>query len=156
MKILVISDSHGDIKSFDSLVKMQTNAEVVIFLGDGCEEFENVRRCYSDKMFIGVKGNNDWCSPLPADEEIVIEGKRLFMTHGHRYGVKSGLSRIIAEGRNRKADIVLFGHTHIPYMSYEDGIYIMNPGSLRRFDCSYGVIEIQNGDILLNTAVFDR
>lgn len=154
MKILVVSDSHGDMKTLDRLVKMQTNAEVVIFLGDGYEEFDYIRGSYPDKMFIGVKGNNDWGSSFPYDEEIVIEGKKIFMTHGHRYGVKSGLSRITEEGRNHRADIVLFGHTHIPHTSYDNGIYLMNPGSLRRFDCSYGVIEIQNNHILLNTSVF--
>lgn len=156
MKIIVISDSHGDAATFDKLVKMQTNSEVVIFLGDGCEEFDHIKHSYPDKMFIGVRGNNDWCSPLPLTDEIVIEGKRIFMTHGHTYGVKGGLSRLIAEGKKRTADIVLFGHTHIPYTSYEDGMYVMNPGSLRRFQCSYGVIEIKNGDILLNTAVFKQ
>lgn len=155
MKILVVSDTHGDLHTLNSLVRMQTNAEVVIFLGDGCEEYENVKLSYPDKMFIAVKGNNDWCSSLPLNEEITVEGKRIFMTHGHMYGVKHGLYQLTAESRQRKADIVLFGHTHIPYTSYEDGMYIMNPGSLRRFAGTYGVIEIKNGQILVNTAEFN-
>lgn len=156
MKILVVSDTHGDTRTLNSLLKIQTNVEVVIFLGDGYEEFEDVKRFYPDKMFIGVKGNNDWGSSLPYDDEIVIEGKKLFMTHGHRYGVKGGLSRLIAECRRRKANIVLFGHTHIPYTSYEDGIYVINPGSLRGFTGTYGVIEIKDGEILLNTAEYKK
>lgn len=152
MKILVVSDSHGDFRSFHRLVQSQTKAEAVLFLGDGVEEFNDIKMLFPEKMFIGVKGNNDWSSSLPIFEERVIEGKKFFMTHGHTYGVKYGLSKIIEEGKKRRADIVLFGHTHVPHISYEDGMYVMNPGSLHRFNLSYGVIDIQNGDMLVNNA----
>lgn len=152
MKILAVSDSHGDFQSFHRLVRAQTKAEVVLFLGDGEEEFNDIKILFPEKMFIGVKGNNDWGSSLPVFEERVIEGKRIFMTHGHTYGVKFGLSRLIEEGKKRGADIVLFGHTHVPHISYKDGMYVMNPGALHRFSSSYGVIDIQKGDVLVNTA----
>lgn len=152
MKILVVSDTHGDFYSLNKLVQMQSNAEVVLFLGDGCEEFDDVSMLYPEKMFIGVKGNNDFCTTLPMTEERVIEGKRIFMSHGHVYGVKYGLERIIAAGKARNADIVLFGHTHEPCSQYADGMYVFNPGALHGSFGSYGVIEIQNGQILTNTA----
>lgn len=153
MKILVVSDSHGDYSTFNRLVRSQSKAEVVIFLGDGSEEFNEVRRNFPEKMFIGVKGNNDWSCSLPLCEERVIEGKKLFLTHGHVERVKYGLDTLKEKARSRNADIVLFGHTHVPHNEYDNGMYILNPGSLRRFSCSYGVIDIQNGDILMNTAV---
>lgn len=152
MKILVVSDSHGDFKTFNKLVQSQTKAEVVLFLGDGAEEFSDLKMLYPEKMFIGVKGNNDWGSSLPMYEERVIEGKKIFMTHGHAFGVKYGLTELESEGRKRGADIVLFGHTHQAYVKYENGMYMMNPGSIRRYESTYGVIDIQNGDILINTA----
>ena len=152
MKILVVSDSHGDYSSFNNLVRSQSKAEAVIFLGDGCEEFDDVRRNFPEKMFIGVKGNNDWGCSLPLCEERVIEGKKFFITHGHVERVKYGLDMLKQKARSRGADIVLYGHTHVPYTEYDGGMYIMNPGSIRRFDCSYGIIDIQKGDILMNTA----
>lgn len=154
MKILVVSDSHGDFNTFNKLVQSQRKAEVVIFLGDGADEFEDIKYLYPEKMFIGVKGNNDWGSSLPVFDERVIEGKKIFMTHGHTYGVKYGLSELQREAERRGADIALFGHTHQECIKYENGMYIMNPGSLRRYDSTYGVIDIQNGDILVNTAEF--
>ncbi len=154
MKILVVSDTHGDYNSFYNLVRMQNNAEVVIFLGDGMEEFDEIKGQFSDKMFISVKGNNDWSTPAPLCDERVIEGKRIFMTHGHAYGVKHGLCGIVQEGHKRNADIVLFGHTHEAYEGYKEGMYILNPGSLHKYTSSYGVIEIKNGQILTNTATF--
>ena len=40
------------------------------------------------------------------------------------------------------------------YTEYEDGMYIMNPGAVMGYPSEYGVIDIQNGQILINTAVF--
>lgn len=151
MKILVVSDSHGDYNIFNKLVRSQSKAEIVIFLGDGYEEYSDVRLNFPEKMFIGVKGNNDWNCPLPLCEERVIEGKKFFITHGHIEHVKYGLDMLKQKARSRGADIVLFGHTHIPHIEYDNGLNILNPGSVRRFSCSYGVIDIQNGDVLMNT-----
>jgi hypothetical protein len=50
---------------------------------------------------------------------------------------------------NEKADIVLFGHTHMPESIYKDGIYYFNPGSLK--EGCYGVVDItDNGIICIN------
>lgn len=152
MKILVVSDSHGDCNNFRRLLMSQPKAEVVLFLGDGAGDFDSLRLEFPEKMFIGVKGNCDWCSSLPIFEERTIAGKKIFMTHGHAYGVKFDLTKLFYEGKSRNADIVLFGHTHIPLTCYEEGMHIMNPGSLHGYNRSFGVIDIQNGDVLLNTA----
>lgn len=154
MKILVVSDSHGCYDILDKIIRNQPNAEVVLFLGDGEGEFESLKLKYPEKMFIGVKGNNDFCCSLPLCEERTIEGKKIFMTHGHTCGVKHGLQRLKAEGRRCGADIVLYGHTHVPHIEYEDGIYVMNPGAAMKYCQYYGVIDIQNGDILMNTAEY--
>ena len=151
MQILVVSDTHGDYVTFDKLVRSKPRAEVVIFCGDGYDDFFEVQKNFPEKMFIGVKGNNDWSCPLPLCEERVIEGKKFFITHGHIEHVKYGLDMLKQKARSRGADIVLFGHTHIPHIEYDNGLNILNPGSVRRFSCSYGVIDIQNGDVLMNT-----
>ena len=39
---------------------------------------------------------------------------KLFVTHGHAYGVKSGLGRLAERAKTLGADVVLYGHTHIP------------------------------------------
>ena len=56
--------------------------------------------------------------------------------------------------RQQNADIALFGHTHVPYTEYDNGLWIMNPGALRRFELSYGLIDIQKGNVLVHTATF--
>ena len=58
-----------------------------------------------------------------------MEGKRIFITHGHHFGVKNSLVALVAKGLQEKADIILYGHTHIPKIEMLDGIWIINPGS---------------------------
>ncbi len=154
MKILVVSDSHGDYNSLYKLVRMQSNAEIVLFLGDGSEEYDLVRQSFPEKMFYGVRGNNDWYCQLPMTQEITLEGKKIIMAHGHTFGVKYGLEKYAQYARDRGADIALFGHTHVPFERYEDGLYLLNPGALHRSIGSYGVVEIQNGEVLTNTTDF--
>ncbi|MDE6838114.1 MAG: YfcE family phosphodiesterase [Acutalibacter sp.] len=150
MRILVMSDTHGDAAALRRALLAQPKAEVVIHLGDGQEDLDQVRFSFSDRTFLRVRGNCDWGSSLPTVGEYEAEGARIFYTHGHAYGVKSGDETIISAARERKADILLFGHTHQSREDYEDGLYIMNPGRLSGWEPSYGVIDITPQGIVLN------
>ena len=100
-----------------------------IHLGDveGGEEYINaVIEC--EKHI--VRGNNDFFSELPREEEFQIGKYKVFITHGHAYYVSLDVEDIRDEGRARGADIVMFGHTHRPYFENKNGIIVLNPGSL--------------------------
>lgn len=62
---------------------------------------------FTDRMIVGVRGNCDWGAISPATQELVLEGKKIFMTHGHLYQAKMGLSTIVDAAREREADILL-------------------------------------------------
>lgn len=150
MRILVASDTHGDAASLRRAILAQPQAEVVIHLGDGENDVEQVKRSFPDRMFLQVRGNCDWASQLPAAGEYEAGGVKIFYTHGHAYGVKSGDYNIISAARERKARILLFGHTHLAREDYEDGLYIMNPGRLSGWEPSYGTIDITPQGIVTN------
>lgn len=150
MRILVTSDTHRDPGSLRRAIMAQPKAEVVIHLGDGAEDVDSLRFSFPDRTFLQVKGNCDWGSTLPAVGEYEAEGVKIFYTHGHLYGVKSGDYTIVSEARSRKANILLFGHTHQPREDYEDGLYIMNPGRLSGYGPTYGIIDITAQGIVLN------
>lgn len=154
MQIIVVSDSHGDYTTFDKLLKSKPNANTVIFCGDGYNDFIEVKKHYPDKRFIGVRGNCDWSCPLKNSEVVTIEGVKFYICHGHVEGVKYGLDGLKKLASAQGARVALYGHTHIPHIEHDNGMWIMNSGSLRRFECSYGLIDIQNGQVLMNTAVF--
>ncbi len=156
MRILVTSDSHGDGYALESLLRKHPSAEVIVHCGDGADEAFALKMRHSDKMVVSVRGNCDFCTDAPNIETLNIEGKKLFVTHGHLYGVKGGLYRVTCAAREAGADILLFGHTHEPLALYDDGLYILNPGSLRNLDATYGLIDITEKGILTNIAKYDR
>ena len=86
---------------------------------------------------------------------IILNGVKVMITHGDQYNVKYGIETAKTAARAAKCKVLLFGHTHEPMLDYEDGLYIMNPGSLHRSSNgkkTYGVLEIKNGQILTNIA----
>lgn len=150
MRILVVSDSHGDEEAVWRAVETQPSAGAVIHLGDGAREFEAVAARYPDKRFYNVRGNGDWgCHTIPDTGEELFSGRRVFFTHGHLYGVKTGLYRVVCAARERKADILLFGHTHMPLEDYEEGLFILNPGSIAHGG-SYGIVDITPAGVVTN------
>ncbi len=133
MKILIVSDTHRRDGNLREIIEKQSPFDMLIHLGDteGSEiyfkEWVNNDNC----VIRVVRGNNDFFSQTDREKEISIGKYRAFLTHGHMYGVSFELETIKEEARARKADIVMFGHTHKPYLEYcEDGLVVLNPGSL--------------------------
>ena len=150
MRILVTSDTHHDEYALRAAILRQPKADAVIHLGDGEEEASLLRPQFPGKMFLQVRGNCDWGSMLPLTGEITLEGKKIFYTHGHIYNVKYGLYQIVCAARERKADILLFGHTHHALTDYEDGLYIMNPGTLHGTEGTFGIVDITKAGVVTN------
>ena len=151
MRVLIVSDTHGRHLNLDRVLEDTGAVDVFIHLGDveGGETYINaVIEC--EKHI--VKGNNDFFSELPREEEFMLGSKRVFISHGHNYYVSLDPERIKEEGRARKADIVMFGHTHRPYLDVSEDITVLNPGSLsyprqEGKEPSYIIMETdQNGD----------
>ncbi len=150
MKILVVSDTHGDFYNLKKAVEACRDAEVIIHCGDSRDELEFIKMTNTDKAFYCVKGNCDLGSTLPGEEEIVIEGKKIFITHGHNYNVKMSLYPLTCAARERNADLVVYGHTHTALADYDDGLHILNPGSLNGYGGSYAVVDISQQGIVTN------
>ena len=129
MKILIVSDTHGRHSAFDKALKEAGKIDALVHLGDteGGEDYiEAVCGCPAYVL----AGNNDFFSDNLREMEVVFGTKKAFMTHGHYYYVSLGPERIIEEGKMRNADIVMFGHTHKPFLEMNDGMIVLNPGSL--------------------------
>ena len=151
MKIIVVSDTHGSYQNFKKVMELNRNADIVVHCGDSRDEVENIKLEFPDKVYYTVKGNCDLGSMLPSIEEFTVDGVRFMATHGHLFNVKYGMFDIDKAARDKGADIVLFGHTHIAMDVLRDGVRFFNPGSLG-FGKSFGVIEIKDGQILSNIA----
>ena len=150
MRIVVLADTHGRIRNFEKIVRTQPEADLFIHLGDGGDEVEKMRVEHPALAFVTIKGNCDFGSDEPPDKLMVLGEKRIFLSHGHKYYVKSGLDAFLKAAEAQEAEIALFGHTHQPYFEYINGVYVMNPGSAerpRQNRPSYGVIDITEGGV---------
>jgi putative phosphoesterase len=127
-------------------------ADLIIHLGDGERDTVGFADDAPFARCLCVKGN---CDPgQTVTERLVTEaGKTIFLTHGHMYYVKSGLERLKEKAAAVKADIVLYGHTHMPSEEYDPigKTYYLNPGSISdpkgEKHPTYGVVEIIEGKI---------
>ena len=102
MRILVVSDTHGNDSSLRRAILAQPKAEVVIHLGDGEEELLRAKRAFPEKMFLAG------------------------------------------------AQVALYGHTHNALEDYDDGLYLLNPGSLNSWEATYGTVDITPQGIVTN------
>ena len=111
MEILVVSDTHGRASRLSEILE-RTNADTLLFLGDGLRDLSVVP---ASVAVYAVRGNCDFMGFDTPDARIeIFDTCRVFMTHGHRYGVKSSLSAAIRAAAERSADVLLYGHTHVP------------------------------------------
>lgn len=129
MRIMVVSDTHRRLENLEHAFKSEGPVDLVIHLGD-VEGQELLIQSMASCPFYFIAGNNDYFSNLPREREIDIAGKHIFLTHGHQYMVGQGTTYVRAEARARKADIVMYGHTHKPLIEKEKEITVLCPGSI--------------------------
>jgi len=145
MRIGVISDTHRIVSSIDRLENEIKGLDVLIHLGDNVEDIAIIQEFYNGKI-INVRGNCDFSTSVPGDIVEEICGKNIFITHGHRYSVKENLSKLRHKALETGSNIVLYGHTHIAKIDFEEGIWYINPGSSslpRDGAPSYAIISIE-------------
>lgn len=126
-KILIVSDSHGLTKPLQDI--REKHPEVSLFIH--CGDSELPRDDAALEGYVPVGGNCDFYPGFPDDELIEIAGKKIFVTHGHRYSVKSTLMNLQYKAEQLGADIACFGHSHLLGAEMSGGILFLNPGSIR-------------------------
>ena len=165
MTIPIFSDSHGEGYRaeyvFERLKKFSDYPKTALFLGDGARDIED--GIPNGCELLSVAGNCDvWTSlfddqgnEIPDERIEFFEGLKIFMTHGHKYYVKTSLVEAIRRARELDADILLFGHTHQPLLrelpadeKHPKRLIMFNPGSLRAG--SFGLLTVVNGTPLLS------
>ena len=152
MKIIVLSDSHRDFHVLYDTFNRHIDANLFIFLGDGMEELEDMESIFFQKEIWSVSGNCDYFSSKDTLGLKTAEGVRVLFTHGHLWGVKNGLEKLRQQAEGVQANLVLFGHTHLPFYQVIDGIHYFNPGSISAprdgHPPTYGQIILQDGQVV--------
>lgn len=134
MHYLVVSDIHG-LEDGVLLIKRAIEKYKpvgVISAGDQCPY-------PGEPLFsslISVRGNCDRfyeygaCPFPPLKREMTLFGRNVYITHGDSIWVE--------DLALDKGSIFISGHTHVPSIRKEDGVYLLNPGSPSRPRSSEG------------------
>lgn len=160
MKIGIISDTHGALGDFQTLLNRLEDADKIIHLGDvlyhgprndipeGYDPRAMADLIKDDDRFYFVKGNCDSEVDQTVLEKDLNESERLievgdnvfYIHHGHRYSE----DQMVQRAKEYGANVVIYGHTHQKVIKNMDGLLVMNPGSLsipKDGSKSYGVYE---------------
>ncbi|MDF2926972.1 MAG: phosphodiesterase family protein [Paenibacillaceae bacterium] len=154
MRIGVVSDTHlhcRNVRLPDALVRGLDGVDLILHAGDWVSE-----RVADELELIapvdGIAGNNDGFEIVDRfglQKLLQVEGVTIGLIHGDGHG-KTTEKRAFDAFAGRAADIIIFGHSHIPYQERRGGSLLFNPGSptdkRRQPRFSYGVIEISNGN----------
>ena len=166
MKLLIVSDIHGDIESAEILIKVfnEEKCDKIVLLGDvlyhgprnnlpgryAPKEVITLLNGYKNKI-LAVRGNCDTEVdqmvlefPILSDSAVIFDGNlKIFATHGHKFN-KDNLPPL-CEG-----DMLVYGHTHVPIDVVSGGIRCLNPGSVSipKEGSAHGYILYENGEFL--------
>lgn len=146
MVIGVISDTHRHKFILYDALKKIGDVDIIMHLGDNVDDVIEIQKLFKG-IIVNVKGNCDYSKSVPSERIEIIENKKIFLTHGDKYGVKYDLNRLKYRALELEADIVLFGHSHVSEILYEEGIWFVNPGSValaRDGRNSLAVVRIEN------------
>ena len=147
MKILVLSDSHGNVDNMARAVEKE-QPRLILHLGDCWGDAERLRKRFPNIPMEQVPGNCDYRSMEPAERLLFIEDKRVMICHGHTLGVKQSLLRAGLKAEEENLDLLLFGHTHSPLVDMRGKTLFINPGSIGDyFHPFYAVVTIENGKL---------
>ena len=144
MRILIVSDSHGHNENIQKAVAYET-PDLILHLGDHDKDCSVIEQDHPEIPLRTVRGNCDRSSAGLDEDEFTFAGKRFYMTHGHLYGVKTGKASIISFAESRGIDILLFGHTHIPFYKEHNDLVVINPGSTGDSNKTYAILELKDG-----------
>lgn len=135
MKILLVSDSHGNNEALDQIVKLHPDMDLYLHLGDS--------QCPPEMLhpFQTVKGNCDYFSSAPEYFMIMTDVGYLFACH------KPPLqSPEFFQENNIK--IICHGHTHKRRFEKIGNLVYINPGAVSYArdgnDLSYLILNIQS------------
>ena len=164
MKLLVMSDTHGELKRTREVIQEHRDVDFIIHLGDvGFDKY------YLPNAYI-VCGNHDQHKYVK-EMEMNFNGIQTLMVHGDcfEYALVERMQKddtlwtswdacmdimydcAVQRAIKQKVQMVLFGHTHTAYFEKRKGIYLCNPGSLcfshDGRNPSYAILTIEGGEV---------
>ena len=146
MRIVLVSDSHGDRECLKWLKKTYADYDAFVHCGDLQIPHEEA------EGYLAVRGNTDWDQQYPWGRIEEFAGNRVLIVHGHMYlnpFDRTDMMPLAMAAKKNGCTAVFFGHTHVSLDTVCEGIHILNPGSIRRpkdFQFFYPTYMLVNAD----------
>ncbi len=160
MRIAVLADTHSPRHwkgCPPAVASALVGVDLILHAGDVCL-VETLDELAAYAPVQAVRGNNDgpeiaaWGAPEVL--EVELEGLRVAMLHDS--GASTGRGRRLRR-RFPTADLVVFGHSHIPWDEVHEGQRAFNPGSptdrRRQPHATMGELLVEDG-VLLSARIF--
>ncbi|MFP4640810.1 MAG: metallophosphoesterase family protein [Dehalococcoidia bacterium] len=141
MRIGVISDTHArSLENIPSQVKARMEeVDLIVHAGDFTEAkvVEGLRGFGDMRAVAGNMDSPEVKEMLPSWDIFEANGKRIGVTHGSGgpYDLHERVRQMFDD-----VDIIIFGHSHMPFNEVLDGCLLFNPGRAMK---SYGILTIE-------------
>lgn len=151
MRVLIVSDSHLS-PNLDEIYDYE-QPDYALHAGDS-------QLLANDKNILNynivVKGNCDYEKKYPNFQTIKILNQTILVTHGHLYHVGYEFKILIKLAIDNSANIAIYGHLHEVNDNYQQGVLLINPGSVAqsrsKYPVTYMILDLVNNQINLKHA----
>ncbi|QSZ27795.1 phosphodiesterase [Aceticella autotrophica] len=167
MKIGVVSDTHGDYKSWEKAWDFLNDVDIILHAGDVLyhgprnqipegydpKKLSNAINTCSIPILVSEGNCDAYVDQMMIDVPIqtpyvysLINGKKFMIQHGHNISDED-IHKLV---KKYKLDYFITGHTHIPLIKKIDGCVLINPGSTslsKREDKINSIGLIENGTV---------
>ncbi len=148
---VVLADTHIPRRARalpEELVPYLAEADLVLHAGDLLQP-SLLDELSTHAPVCAVRGNVDPPEvELPEALELDFAGARIAMIHdsGRKEGRRRRLARRFPEAR-----IIVFGHSHVPFLEDEDDLLLLNPGSptdrRRQPEYTFALLRVGRGEV---------
>lgn len=148
MKLAILSDTHGNYPLAIKALELADRLDYIIHLGDTADDAEIIEMTIGCEV-IKISGNCDVAKKYPELITTTISNRKFLLTHGDQFSVKNGLGLLRQRAQEEGADVILYGHTHIPSILEIDGMLFVNPGALKQTSSTqnFAILCIENDGV---------
>jgi putative phosphoesterase len=126
VKVGLISDTHGRLRN--NVIEVFAQVDVILHAGD-IGSLDIITTLEAIAPVHAVHGNTDDFDIRARYGESVtvdLDGVKMTVAHGHVFG--SPTPKLL-RGAFPEADVIIYGHTHVPLIDRNDKSLVINPGA---------------------------
>ena len=157
MNIFITGDTHGDLSNVLEMYHALTSEKelpgiphvdsfnCLIHTGDYKKDAFELGKRLGLEVYSAFGNCDDYWSP---DFDVLdTDAGSIVVTHGHIEDVNSTHDRLYELAEDQGCNVIVYGHTHIPVFTEENGYTVINPGSPSRpLDGTLGSCAILTAD----------